>query len=119
MSFSAKSETIASFQKMTEDMKDTTLCKNNSDITTALCIFQENMQERANLNKRVKTAFGNADINTGYEIKKITMGNFGIVFEVTMLDRSIKESDCTRNGDNVDFRVYKGKVYDEEEWEQL
>lgn len=91
------------------------LCVNTESIVEAISRLENDMQKR----KRVDTAFGSVDPSHGYTISAIRVQPRFVSIDVYMRERSVKKSDCIRDGDKAYFIVGDNKVFSQTEYEHL
>lgn len=91
------------------------ICKNINKLLESLNILKHTMSER----KSVITGKGIADPKFGYIINEIRFCDGTILINISMLERAIKENDTVKPFDNANFIVCQGKIYSEDEWQEL
>jgi len=91
------------------------LCVNVKSVFEAISQLENDMQKR----KRVDTAFGSVDPSHGYTISAIRVQPRFVSIDVYMHERSVKKSDCIRDGDKAYFFVGDDKVFSQKEYELL
>lgn len=92
------------------------MTNNISTIMAALQALDENLKQR----EKINTPFGKQSPAHGYEIKRIDfIRENHIRIDIVVNDRSIRERDCIRGGDEASFRILKEGVLSDEEYVKI
>ncbi len=87
-----------------------------STIMAALQALDENLKQR----EKINTPFGKQSPAHGYEIKRIDFIRENCIrIDIVVNDRSIRERDCIRGGDEASFYILKEGVLSDEEYEKI